>query len=419
MAGYLNTSYYGRGAYGIQAAARAYYGKDAKELNPSQCAFLAALLKGADATTTRRAARTSTRSATPSRTPSGPRSAGRWILDGEVKDGRLTPAERAKYTQVPEARAAEEERPAGAARSATWSTWPSSYVARQHQASPTKQLDQGGYQIHTTFDKKKVDAAEARRSRRSTKENIDPKKRAEDRTSTSSSAAPRWIPKTGAIVAIYGGQDATKHFTNNADHDRCPGRLDLQAVRAGRRDDRRRPRIRTGRRTRHDDERTKVSPTERLQRQEQAEDHELQRHDLDGQERQGVAARPTTATSRHGPNDHPASGDATCPLNSPYVQLGHGRRHRQGAGRGHARRASRTTQLADYAASRRSPSAPPRPARSGWPARTRPSRPAASSATRTRSSRSTSKGGEVYKHKDVKTKQRLRRRTSRTTSPTC
>ena len=48
MAGYLNTSYYGRGAYGIQAAARTYYGKDAKDLNPSQCAFLAALLKGAD-----------------------------------------------------------------------------------------------------------------------------------------------------------------------------------------------------------------------------------------------------------------------------------------------------------------------------------------------------------------------------------
>ena len=29
MAGYLNTAYYGRGAYGIQAAARAYFGKDA------------------------------------------------------------------------------------------------------------------------------------------------------------------------------------------------------------------------------------------------------------------------------------------------------------------------------------------------------------------------------------------------------
>ena len=47
MAGYLNTAYYGRDAYGIQAAARAYFNKDAKDLNPSECAFLAAVLKGA------------------------------------------------------------------------------------------------------------------------------------------------------------------------------------------------------------------------------------------------------------------------------------------------------------------------------------------------------------------------------------
>jgi membrane peptidoglycan carboxypeptidase len=47
MAGYLNSAYYGRNAYGIQAAAHAYFDKDAKKLNPGQCAFLAAVLKGA------------------------------------------------------------------------------------------------------------------------------------------------------------------------------------------------------------------------------------------------------------------------------------------------------------------------------------------------------------------------------------
>ncbi|MFE0086165.1 transglycosylase domain-containing protein, partial [[Kitasatospora] papulosa] len=47
MEGYLNVSYYGRGASGLQAAARAYYGIDATELDASQCAFLATLLKGA------------------------------------------------------------------------------------------------------------------------------------------------------------------------------------------------------------------------------------------------------------------------------------------------------------------------------------------------------------------------------------
>src|SRR5262249_13069260 len=46
LQGSLNTSYFGRGAYGIQAAAQTYFGVDAVDLKPSQCAFLAALLKG-------------------------------------------------------------------------------------------------------------------------------------------------------------------------------------------------------------------------------------------------------------------------------------------------------------------------------------------------------------------------------------
>ncbi|WP_323137271.1 biosynthetic peptidoglycan transglycosylase [Streptomyces sp. NBC_01619] len=46
LQGYLNTSWFGRGAYGIQAAANAYYGVGVDKLNPSQSAFLAALLKG-------------------------------------------------------------------------------------------------------------------------------------------------------------------------------------------------------------------------------------------------------------------------------------------------------------------------------------------------------------------------------------
>lgn len=45
LAGYLNTVYYGRGASGIQAAAQAYYGVDAKDLDVSQGAYLAALLQ--------------------------------------------------------------------------------------------------------------------------------------------------------------------------------------------------------------------------------------------------------------------------------------------------------------------------------------------------------------------------------------
>ena len=44
LEGYLNTIYFGRGAYGVQAAAQAYFEVDAKDLDLKQSAVLAALL---------------------------------------------------------------------------------------------------------------------------------------------------------------------------------------------------------------------------------------------------------------------------------------------------------------------------------------------------------------------------------------
>lgn len=44
LQGYLNTIYFGRGAYGIQAAAQAYFDKDAKDLNVGEGAVLASVL---------------------------------------------------------------------------------------------------------------------------------------------------------------------------------------------------------------------------------------------------------------------------------------------------------------------------------------------------------------------------------------
>lgn len=44
LEGYLNTIYFGRGAYGIQAAAQAYFDTDAKKLNVAQSAVLASVL---------------------------------------------------------------------------------------------------------------------------------------------------------------------------------------------------------------------------------------------------------------------------------------------------------------------------------------------------------------------------------------
>ena len=44
LEGYLNTIYFGRGAYGVQAAAKAYFDKDAKDLTLRESAVLASVL---------------------------------------------------------------------------------------------------------------------------------------------------------------------------------------------------------------------------------------------------------------------------------------------------------------------------------------------------------------------------------------
>ena len=47
---YLNTIYFGRGAYGIQAAAKAYFNHDLAETDLPQAAYLAALIRGPEST---------------------------------------------------------------------------------------------------------------------------------------------------------------------------------------------------------------------------------------------------------------------------------------------------------------------------------------------------------------------------------
>ena len=42
---YLNTIYFGRGAYGIQAASQAYFGKDVEDLTVAEGAVLAAVVR--------------------------------------------------------------------------------------------------------------------------------------------------------------------------------------------------------------------------------------------------------------------------------------------------------------------------------------------------------------------------------------
>ncbi|MEV8524579.1 transglycosylase domain-containing protein [Streptomyces sp. NPDC052000] len=210
MAGYLNTAYYGRGAYGLQAAARTYYSKDAKDLNPSECAFLASLLKGATYFDPAGAPEIDPAATAQQNTKNATERWG-WILDQEVKDKHMDAAERAKYTTFP--------MPDKPKKNANLSGQIGYLVdlaqAYAKNANPDIDLNKGGYQIYTTFDKKKVQEME-NVVKEVRDKNIDPKKRPKVDTFVQFGAASVEV-KTGAIAAIYGGEDATRHFTNNAD----------------------------------------------------------------------------------------------------------------------------------------------------------------------------------------------------------
>ncbi|WP_328537835.1 transglycosylase domain-containing protein [Streptomyces sp. NBC_00344] len=214
MKDYLNTSYYGRGAYGIQAAARTYFGVDSDKLNPSQCAFLATLLKGAtyfDPAGASEIDPTATAKANTARATQR----WHWILDEMVKDHRLPAAERAKYETFPKVDPLKKNAQLGG-QIGYLVDLAKSYFVNNTPGMTTEILAKGGYQIHTTFDKGKVNKLE-KAVQKVRKAKIDPKKRPKLDTHVQFGGASV-DAESGAIAAIYGGEDATKHFTNNSDY---------------------------------------------------------------------------------------------------------------------------------------------------------------------------------------------------------
>ncbi|MEV6113402.1 transglycosylase domain-containing protein [Streptomyces sp. NPDC052109] len=214
MEGYLNTTYFGRGAYGLQAASRAYFNKDATKLNPGECAFLAAMVKGA--TYYDPAGATSLdASATPEANSRRALAQMQDTLDKMVKYGHLSPAERAKYTTLPKIQNPRSNGQLGG-QIGYLVDLAKAYLVNNPQSHITADdLQKGGYQIYTTFDKKKVNALEAA-VKNVQKANIKPKQRPKTDTYVQFGGASV-DPTSGAIKAIYGGEDATKHFTDNAD----------------------------------------------------------------------------------------------------------------------------------------------------------------------------------------------------------
>lgn len=210
LAGYLNTAYYGRDAYGIQAAARAYFGKDCQDLNPSESAFLASVLKGPNLYNPDGGIGSA---ATPVLNEDRARKRWAWVLDREVEVGRMDKTERATYKEFP-ARVESEQARAMSGQIGYLVETAKQYVMKTKGITP-EQMALGGYQIKTTFEKPRVDALV--KSVEDTRNDfLDEKKRPDLDTFVQFGAASVDV-KTGAIVALYGGAGMDKkHFSNNA-----------------------------------------------------------------------------------------------------------------------------------------------------------------------------------------------------------
>ncbi|MFE1875751.1 transglycosylase domain-containing protein [Streptomyces sp. NPDC059496] len=200
LEGYLNTSYFGRNAYGIQAAAQAYYGKDVGKLTTAEGAYLATLLNSPSAFDV------------VSHPQSRPRALARWnyVLDGMVKKGWLTPAERAT-TQFPEP---------GKVRAAAGLSGQRGYLVEaikdyivDNKILDDKTLAEGGYRITTTLDKRRQAALVGAVNDQMVSK-LEPDKRKADRLVRAGGVSID--PATGKVLAMYGGIDYTKQYVNNA-----------------------------------------------------------------------------------------------------------------------------------------------------------------------------------------------------------
>ncbi|MFV0133897.1 transglycosylase domain-containing protein [Streptomyces sp. HMX87] len=213
LAGYMNTSYYGRGAYGIQAAAQAYYRVDAEDLTVEQGAYLAALLQAPNQYDWAIASDTGKKLV---------RQRWNYVLDNMVEMKWLDRSER-QAMKFPEP---EEPRPAPGLKGQA------GYVVETANAALMNRLvaegtaedmnqakvmvDAGGWTITLNIDKKKQTQLEKAVKTRLTSK-LDPDQR--DVDADVQAGAVSVDPETGAVVAMYGGVDYLKHFTNNATRD--------------------------------------------------------------------------------------------------------------------------------------------------------------------------------------------------------
>jgi len=189
LADYLNTIYFGRGAYGIQTASRQYFAKPVSNLTVSESALLAAIIQAPNGLA-------------PEKNLTGLTERWNYVLDGMVAAGWLDAGTRAAE-QFPKIKKFVPPNTYGGT---------TGYLVEQVRKAlidagiSEDEINRAGYRVTTTFNKKAQDAAVA------AVEQEGPKTGTEGLRIGLASVRPG----TGDVVAMYGGADFLKNQVNNA-----------------------------------------------------------------------------------------------------------------------------------------------------------------------------------------------------------
>ena len=179
---YLNTVYYGRGAYGIEAASQAFFGHPAKDMSPSEAALLAGILPSPSAWD-------------PAENPDKAKE--RWgrVLQFMLDDGYITQAQYNEAKQkMPDLKESQTKQ-VYAGTNGYLLQMVRAELENKAKISP-EQIDTGGFRIVTTINQKDQEAAV--NAVNSLPPGASPNLR---------KALVSIDPKTGGLLALYGGDD--------------------------------------------------------------------------------------------------------------------------------------------------------------------------------------------------------------------
>ena len=196
LGAYLNTIYFGRGAYGIEAASQAYFGHEAKDLTLSEAAMIAGIIPAPSAWD-------------PAVDEEKARSRWQRVINLMVEDGWISQAD-ANAAEFP--KTIDPDTLGGPTMEG-----PTGYLMEQVRSElaaegfTADQLATGGYRIISTIDKDKQDQAVAAAEYMYTVRGWN-----EDSMHV---ALTSLDPATGEIVAEYGGKDYLTRQQNAATQD--------------------------------------------------------------------------------------------------------------------------------------------------------------------------------------------------------